>query len=67
MTDEGLGALARAIEDTGKRGLPMLTKFEACRLQGITNKGVATLGFALIKNFPRLKKLDLYGRMPEMD
>ncbi len=47
--------LARAIEDAGKRGLPILLIFSVDS-QAVKTKGVAALVHTLIKHCPRLTR-----------
>lgn len=64
MTDEGVCALARAIEDSC---LPVLSEFYARGLTPVTSVGVMALTSSLIKNCPRLTHLDLSDREHETE
>ncbi len=51
--------MARAIEDTGQAGLPMLVECVAVFLSHVTRVGAGALTFAVVKNCPRLNTLML--------
>lgn len=61
VSDSGICALARAIDDAGKDGLPMLSKFDAEGLPRVAGVGVGALAHALITNCPRLTSVALGG------
>ena len=58
VTDEGVCALAQAVEDTGTHGLSMLQRLEARVLQSVTALGIRALSSALIRNCPHVMLLD---------
>ncbi len=53
-TDPGMCVLAKAIQEMGKRGLPMLSACRALSLERVTGVGLGALALALINNCPRL-------------
>lgn len=58
VTDEGVCALAQAMEDTGTYGLPMLRNLDARALQSLTALGIRALTSALITNCSHVMLLD---------
>lgn len=60
MTDKGMRLLAFAVEESGKRGLPMLLEFKVTGLGKVTSEGREALASALTANCPDWKK-DRFG------
>ena len=58
---------ARATQDAGMHGLPMLSKCDAWGLDGVTTKGVAALALAFITNCPRVTLLNFAGRKKKVE
>ena len=61
VTDQGVAALAKALDHAGTNGLPLLSTFSASLRGSVTRVGVEALAHALLKNCPRLKEVALYG------